>query len=136
MAERRWFAVHVLLTTELLEGDLGYLPVWENIYLVHAASRDEAWERAEQLGLEEARVGSEGLTFDERPARWRFVGVKNVVLLLEGAPRDGDEVTWVQYSVKDKADLESLLQGRPVRVVCEPGGPEENGDAYHPELLG
>ena len=134
--KKRWYAAHVLLATELLEGELGYYPVWENIYLVHTASRDEAWEHAEQLGQEEARVGSEGLTFDDRPARWLFAGVRKVVGLLERTPGDGDEVTWLQYSVKDKADLDRLMEDKPVRVVLEPGGPDENGDAYHPELLG
>ncbi|WP_309709741.1 DUF4288 domain-containing protein [Armatimonas sp.] len=132
--EKHWYVAHVLLATELLEGDLGYYPVWENIYLIHAASGTEAWERAEELGHEEARVGSEGLTFDNQPARWRLVGVRNLIQLLE-APGDAAEVTWMQYSVKDKADLDRLIGGKPVCVVFEPGGPDEEGDAYHPELL-
>lgn len=133
--QKRWYSAHVLLTTELLEGDLGYCPVWENIYLIHVASRDEAWDRAVQLGQEEATVGSEGLTFDEKPARWRFVGVRNLIQFHE-VPGDAVEVTWMQYNVNDKADLDRLIGGKPVSVVLEPGGLDENGDAYHPELLG
>ena len=134
MKEKSWYAAHVLLTTELLEGELDYCPVWENIYLIHATSAEEAWARAEKLGQQDIEVTSEGLTFDDKPARWRFVGVRSLMECLE-TPGDGVEVAWMQYTVQNRAGLDRLMQSKPECLILEPQGIDENGDAYHPELI-
>jgi len=128
-----WYAAHVLLCTELIEGELGYCPVWENIYLIHAESSEVAWERAEALGTAEAEAG-EGMTFDDKPARWRFVGVRRLAECLE-TPGDGAEVAYLQYTVRDRAGLDDLMKGKPQCLVLEPQSQDYIEDAYHPELL-
>ncbi len=75
----RWYAAHILLYSEFLDGIQDYYNVWENIYLISARSVDEAYSKADEIGqLEEKADKDSGHTCDDRPARWLFAGVRRL----------------------------------------------------------
>jgi hypothetical protein len=96
------------------------LTVWENVYLISARSRSEALRRAEELGKseQEADVDS-GHTADGIAVRWVYAGVRKLseCISADGEPRDGDEVTYLEYVVQDESVIDALLRNEPATVV-------------------
>jgi hypothetical protein len=129
-----WYAAHVLLYVELLDGAQDHYTVWENIYLISAQSDAEAFDRAEALGrLEEKADEDSGHTADGRPARFRYAGIRRLAECIdfENGPEDGREVTYIEYTVRRKKALDMLLATQACPVVIE----SPPGDGAHPELL-
>ena len=89
---------------------------------VEADSVDEAWEKAEALGKEEASYDDLSLRFNGFPARQEFAGVRKVIECqgpigqLDDVPSHGAEVTYNKFNVSSQADLERLIRGDPVTV--------------------
>lgn len=120
--ERTWYAAHVLLYIEFLDGIQDSYTVWENIYLIHTDTVAEAFAKADSLGEEEATMDPNSwLTSDGRPARWRFAGVRRLAECIdfENGPEDGKEATYLQYTFKDKAMLDALLEKQDAVVTIE-----------------
>ena len=44
-----WYSAHVILYVKFKHGIQGYYPVWENIHLIEATSREEALKKALHL---------------------------------------------------------------------------------------
>ncbi len=117
-----WYAAHVILYIEFLDGVQDSYTVWENIYLIHADTVAEAFAKADSLGEEEATMDPDSwLTSKGRPARWRFAGVRRLAECIdfENGPEDGKEVAFLEYTFKDKATLDALIQKQDAVVTIE-----------------
>ncbi len=117
-----WYAAHVLLYVEFLDNIQDYYLVWENICLIKASSVAQAYEKADKLGLEQEEFDKDsGHTLNGRPVRFHFAGIRRLAECIDfdDGPEDGKEVTYLEYSFKDKATLDALLERREAVVVME-----------------
>ncbi len=67
--------------------------VWKNLVLITADTPVEAIKKANTLGKFEAKVSSTGLTWDDQPAVFQFLGLESIGLVHEPL-QDGVEITW------------------------------------------
>ncbi|HYO53670.1 DUF4288 domain-containing protein [Archangium sp.] len=127
-----WYAASVIEYVELIDEPQEEYSVWENVYLFHADDADAAQALAEKHGHESSAGASEGMTFNGKPARLVFGGVRK---LISCAPNpfpfkpgaspevetieNGVEATYSSFLVSSKADLDALVRGEPVRVLYE-----------------
>jgi hypothetical protein len=113
-----WFAAHVILSVEWKDGVQPHVPVWENIYLVQAADAITALARAKERGIQQVAEEDPSFTWDKRPAKWVYRGVRKVVECGDGqnAPEDGDELSYSEFIVTNEEDVLKLAKGAPVSV--------------------
>jgi hypothetical protein len=91
--------------------------IQENVVLFEAGSSMEARAHATAYAMETYAGDSDGtLTCDGRPSSWAFEGVRKCVLLWDGQPGDGSEISWLHYSVRDEADVARLMAGEDIFV--------------------
>lgn len=94
----------------------------ENIYIIRAADSDEAYQRADAIGLSNQSDDSAGVTLDGKPAKIVYAGVRRLAEIIDcydSDPEDGDEVAWLSYTIRDTEELDKLLKGRAARVIIE-----------------
>jgi hypothetical protein len=123
-----WYAAHVVLYFELREEPQEGYSVMENVYLVQAATDDEASARAEKRGRA-ACVEDESLTVNGKPARLVFGGVRKLIACAVNPERsgpaevetleDGVEATYSFLVVSNRQELDALIKGEPVRILYE-----------------
>jgi hypothetical protein len=118
---RIWYAAHVILYMEFTDGNQDHYPVWENIYLLNAETENAAFEKAEAIGRAYEEHPDESFRWLERPARWKFGGVRKLTRCVtpDERPDDGTEVTYLEYSVRCKDDLKRLLDSDPVSITLD-----------------
>lgn len=115
---------------EVLDGDQDEYPVWEDIHLIWAMTEEEAWSKADAIGEQEQTPAEDkGATYNERPARLRFAGIRRLCEtpdLIEGPTTeeiiqafDGKEVAYVEFIVPDKDTVERMLARRDCTVTLE-----------------
>jgi Domain of unknown function (DUF4288) len=128
-----WFAAHIISYVEFQDGVQDKYPVWENIVLIEANSAQEASGLAQKIGIEEYDDpdGSEGLYWEDRPARWVFAGIRKIIeshdtastTIGRGAsdhsPTTGTEVSYSQLQVGTREALDALVAGDPVELLYE-----------------
>ena len=129
----QWYVAHILLTMTLVEGELDYLPMWENIYW--PGYKKYPILKADKIG-EEEQAASDGTTFDGKPSFWKYRGVRRMAECLEDLDQleSGMELTYLQYTVGSEEALDGMLNHKPILLVLED---KEHGeeDDYHPQLL-
>lgn len=123
-----WYAAHVVLYHEYREGPQEEFPVMENVYLIHAATDDDASARAEHRGRSDC-VDDESLTINGRPARLVFGGVRKLISCATAPEKpgpstvetleDGVEATYSFMVVSSRQELDALINGEPVPVLYE-----------------
>lgn len=124
----QWYAASVILFVRLKSGRQRVYPVWENVYLVRAASPQAAYAEAEKRGRADA-APDETMRWKGKPAEFVFGGIRK---LLECSPdpalpgeatvtkvHSGVEATYSSFLVKSRTDLEKLINGKPVTVLYE-----------------
>jgi hypothetical protein len=116
-----WYAAHVVLYFEFREGPQDEFPVMENVYLIHAATEEEAFARAEKRGRSVCVEDDESLTVNGRPARLVFGGVRKLISCDTDAEtlEDGVEATYSFLVVSSRQQLDALSKGEPVPVLYE-----------------
>jgi hypothetical protein len=125
-----WYAVSGVLYFRLRDvPEQGEFFVWENIYLVNAATAAEARERGEALGKAEAAASDEELSWKDQPAELVYGGIRKVVACAPNPQteeltdfeklHDGVEATYSGFTVRGEAALRELISGAPVAVVYE-----------------
>lgn len=79
----KWYAAHMIVYTDILNGSNAMIPFWENIVLIHATSAEAAWTSANRLGrsmYDDTRTDPDSCgSWDGHPARDRFGGVRRLV---------------------------------------------------------
>lgn len=116
-----WYGVSVVLAFRFKEGPQETWPVWENVYLVSAASPDEAQVKAIALARETEGDDDGSLMCNGRPATLEFRGVRKVLTVQnvhtpKDDPTDGAEITFSKLEVASEDLLRDLVDGKPVPV--------------------
>jgi hypothetical protein len=125
-----WYAVSAVLYFKLREvPEQEEFFVWENVYLVNAASFDEARGRGEAIGRAAGNEKDDSLRWNGRPADLTFAGIRKVISCApnvettESLPaetiHEGVEATYSCFTVHGKAALDELVSGAPVTLVYE-----------------
>jgi hypothetical protein len=109
-------------------------PVWENIYLINAASEDEAFKKAEIKGRESAGDNDGSFQWNNHPARWVFLGVRKLTLCQnpDERPSDGTELTYLQMRVRSRSALTKLVNSDRVAIELIEPFAEEGAPKAHP----
>ena len=124
-SESVWYAAHLLFylePVERAEREIGRVTVWENIYLLHAGTSDAAYDLADAIGAEgELSDIDSGHTADGKSVRWRYAGVRRMAecLDIDKRPESGAEITYLEYTVRDKTAIDALLAERSCVVIFE-----------------
>lgn len=116
-----WYAAHVIMYVEFKDGNQDHYPIWENIYLVKAGTDDAAFTKAESIGREHEGDSEGTFRWENRAARWRFAGVRKLTTCenSDNQPADGTEVTYLQYKISSRSDLDHLLKSEEMRIVLD-----------------
>ncbi len=123
-----WYAASVVMYFELKDEPQQDYYVWENVYLIDAPDTAQARTKAEALGRMEEGDDDGSLTWNDKPARQVYGGIRKLVScapsLTGSSPdnsriEDGMEATWSAFMVGNRQDLETLIRGEPVQVLYE-----------------
>jgi hypothetical protein len=117
-----WYAAHVIMYFKAKKGRQGRYLVWENVFLVEAASTDEAFAKAERLGRADEGNSDGSLRLNDRPVTLTYGGVRKAVRVGYGTddePVDGVEATYSVLRVQDRRALNRLVAGKSVTVRYE-----------------
>ncbi len=118
-----WYVASVILAVEVEGIEQDEYPVFENFYLIEAENRTLAFANAEALGREEA-LANQGVTFKDRSARFKFIGIRKIrsvynpspLSLNEDRPTSGTELSHSYFELKCKSDLDKFASGKSVTV--------------------
>ncbi len=127
----KWYAAHIIMYFKRRKGPQKRFLVWENIVLIRAKSSDEAYEKAEEYGRQEAAVDDTNTTIGGHPSRGVFAGVRKVTLCQNEnrRPMDGTEVSYIELCLKSEVAIKNLVDGKSVVVdVIDPFPDREVGD--------
>jgi hypothetical protein len=121
-----WYAASVIIAIRLRTGRQRKFPVWENVYLIEAATDEEALRKAERLGKAQ-EFEDKTMTLNGRPAILKFAGVRKLITIVNPfpghpdsePPTDGTEITYSLITVDSKKKLEDLISGQPVSVLYD-----------------
>ena len=78
--------------------------VWENIRIIKARTRDEAYEKAKKLGKQIGPRKTEG-------GSWRFLGISDLLPIYEEL-EDGAEILWNDLGYMSPAKAKSLVSSK------------------------
>lgn len=97
--------------------------VHENVYLIDAASPDDALLEATRIASEYEQVGDDSsLEIDGVKADYRFSGIRKLIAVQSdgdtetGKVRSGVEVTYSVFEVDSLREVEALASGESTRV--------------------
>jgi len=117
----KWYAAHAILYFQLTDGPQDRFQVYENVFLVRAESHDEARDKAEQFARRAEGDDSGSLREGDRPARRVFGSIRKVVSVSHEGPEgqigDGDEVTYSEFVLADRAALDKLIKAEDVELL-------------------
>jgi hypothetical protein len=101
------------------DGIQDHYPIWENVVLLCAASVEDAYAAAEIRGRR--YQDDDGLRWDNRPAAWVFSGIRKVIECEDSRerPAQDTELTYSQFRVESKEQLEKFVGGDVVAVLYE-----------------
>jgi hypothetical protein len=124
----RWYAASVVMYFQLQNEPQSEFYIWENVYLVEAPDAASARVKAEALGRLEEGDDDGTLTWNGKPARQVYGGIRK---LLSCAPsltgrsadnsrlEDGMEATFSAFTVEGREQLDAFIRGAPVKVIYE-----------------
>jgi len=114
----QWYAAHVVLFVQLKDQPRGRCTAWENIVLIKADSEEQAFEKAEHRGREEAGDDDGTFRWNGKPARWVFAGIRKLTACedAERRPGDGTEISYVEMQLESEQSVYKLVRGDPVKV--------------------
>jgi hypothetical protein len=116
-----WYAANIIMYVKFKDTAQSKYPIWENIILISADSFDEALKKAEIRGREEEGDAGGSFTWENRPAKWVFGGVRKINQCSDvmDSPGDGTEITYLQMEVDSEESLSKLVRGKPVTIYYE-----------------
>lgn len=122
-----WYTASVVMGVFVNEGVQDEFPVWENFYLIEAASHAEAETKAEAIARDEEAASATGMTYKDRPAREVFLGVRMTRSIYQGEagkteedpPADGSELFHNVFEFASRAQAERFARNKVVAVIYE-----------------
>ena len=116
-----WYAAHAIMYFQLTDGPQDRFQVCENVFLVQANTPDEAGAKARVFARRDEGDDRGSLRVGDRPARRVFGSIRKVVSVAHEGPDgqlgDGDEVTYSEFVVADRAALDRLIRAEDVEVL-------------------
>ena len=125
-----WFAAHVIMYIKYKNmEEQNEFPVYENICLIEAETVDIAYEKADRIGRKYEGDSAGTFTWGKKPVELVFGGIRKVIecqnspeeLIAKPSgnnkPLDGSEITYSQFIVDDKEELERLIKGEEVNLL-------------------
>lgn len=116
-----WFSAHAIMYFEILEGPQDRYEGYENVFLVQADSPDQARDKAEAIARRDEGDSRGTLRLGERPARLVYGSIRKVVSILherrDQQLGEGDELTYSEFVVEDKAALDKLIHAEDVELL-------------------
>ncbi|MFC4158713.1 DUF4288 domain-containing protein [Chitinimonas lacunae] len=111
-----WYAMHLIMQIRFKAATQPYFPAWEEVFLVEADTPDEAYSKAETIGLSLEGDSQGTFHWDEQPATHVFSGVRKCIELScprspLNAPKDGCELTYSLFEFSSQADLRKYVEG-------------------------
>ena len=111
-----WYCAHAVMLVEYDDHFQDNFPIWENVYLIEAGSREEVTALAEECARS---VHGQAMTCDGRPAKLRLLGIRRVVDCFESGTtvQSGTEITHISMEVQASDDLKRFMDGEEVTVL-------------------
>jgi hypothetical protein len=120
----RWFVVSIISVIEITEGCQEDYPVFEDFFLFSADSEEELQAKIQSEIEIGNQAGASGVTYDDRPATQRYLGVRKIRAVYNKEdsdnctpPTDGSELTHCFMNVSSLEDAERLAKGHAVIVT-------------------
>lgn len=116
-----WYAASLICYVQFKDGNQHVYPVWENVVLVHGNDDADAQRKSMSIGQRYQGDSQGTFTWEGRPAKWVFVGLRKLMQCdgHEDRPNDGTEITFSQFELANESDLQKLAAGETVRLVYE-----------------
>jgi len=115
-----WYAVHVVMAIYLKAEFSETFPVYENVFLIHASTEQEAVRQGVEIGECEEGDSEGSLTWDGKPAMQKFMGVRKTVLCVDSRnrPTEKTEITYSQFLFSSEGDVKKFCRGQSVSTVA------------------
>jgi hypothetical protein len=114
-----WYVAHTVLAVKFKEGRQRTVTAWENVLLVQAGSDAEAVTKAEYAARAYEGDQDGTLSWEGRPARWEYAGIRKIIRCPDEELRDGSELTFSYFVVPDDQTLRVLVEGDAVDTRYE-----------------
>jgi len=114
-----WYVAHTILAVKFKEGLQRTITAWENVILVQAESDDEAVRKAEYRARDYEGDAEGTFSWEGRPARWEYAGIRKIIRCPDDELRDGSELTVSYFVVPDEPALRVLVEGDAVDARYE-----------------
>src|SRR5947209_17169270 len=113
-----WYAAHVVLYVKYKKGPQSKFPVWENVFLIEAATDEEAFAKAEARAREDEGDCDGSFRWGGRPATWVFAGIRKLVSCddPDERPGHGSEVTYTEMQLDSEEAVRKMAAGEAVTV--------------------
>ena len=125
-----WFAAHAIVYFELTDGPQDGFQAYENVLLVQADTHDEACVKAREFARADEGDDRGSLRVGHRPARRVFGSIRKVVSVsherADGNLGDGDEITYSEFVLADRAALNKLIGAEDVELLYVGKGSEHD----------
>lgn len=116
-----WFAAHLIEYFQFVDGNQDDTLAHENILLIEADKFEDAFQKAQQQGLDNVKEQDSSLRVNDRPVRCIFGGVRKIVSVSHVRPGDqlgdGDEITYSEFIISDPKELEKLTSAESASVL-------------------
>jgi hypothetical protein len=118
-----WYAASIIQAIRPAAEGEKPIRVYESLYLIEAASEEEAFAESRKIGESES-AKDDSLTLNGVAAKTVFVGVRKLISVSNPAPLrqkedrpvSGTELTYSCYEVADEEALKKLAEGERVIV--------------------
>ena len=118
-----WYVASVIMSMRKKGRKRKKIPIYENFMLIEAENSDQALEKAVNIAKNEAAVNDD-LRLNGKPAKMVFEGIRKLITISNPVDRDldsvppttGTELTYSEYLIKTKKQLNNLISGKPVKI--------------------
>jgi hypothetical protein len=117
-----WYAAHTILYFEMTDpAEQDGYAVYENLFLIQAETPDQARAKAEVFARRDEGDDRGSLRINGQPGRLGYGGSRKVVSVAhersDGQLGAGDELTYSEFFVVDRASLDRLISGKDVELL-------------------
>lgn len=128
VAVTTWFAASILFAFDNVYGPQTRWYVWEDVVLFEAPSHEEVMAKAQAYAKVTVDANADAaLPMGGQLAHHRFIGVRKILTISnpthldidpnDHPPVDGTEITFTEFIVESRDDLERLAKGERVHLV-------------------
>ncbi len=117
-----WYCAHTIFYYELIDAPQDSYMIDENVYLVEAASDEEAMSKAEAYAKFSEANSGDTITLNDKPCRYKYAGIRKLITVsnvyeADDVPTSGAEVTYTEFEVDTFDEVTKLANGEFVEVL-------------------